>query len=62
VHENLKFLCLKKCHLFSFTKLEDWWAEQVLSGELVSVGLGEEVGKGCGRVNMAQILCTHVCK
>jgi hypothetical protein len=23
---------------------------------------GEEVGKGCGRVNMVQILCTHVCK
>jgi hypothetical protein len=23
---------------------------------------GEEVGKGCGRVNIVQILCTHVCK
>jgi hypothetical protein len=28
-------------------------------GVLVPVG-GEEVGKGCGRVNMVQILCTHV--
>jgi hypothetical protein len=23
---------------------------------------GEEVGKECGRVNIMQILCTHVCK
>jgi hypothetical protein len=23
---------------------------------------GEEVGKGCGRVNIVQILCTHVQK
>jgi hypothetical protein len=23
---------------------------------------GEEVGKGCRRVNMVQILCIHVCK
>jgi hypothetical protein len=23
---------------------------------------GEDVGKGCGRVNMVQILSTHVCK
>jgi hypothetical protein len=27
--------------------------------ELVPV---EEIGRGCGRVNMVQILCTHVCK
>jgi hypothetical protein len=27
------------------------------SGELVPVG-----GEGCGRVNVVQILCTHVCK
>jgi hypothetical protein len=25
-------------------------------------GREEEVGKGHGRVNMVQILCTHVCK
>jgi hypothetical protein len=25
-------------------------------------GSGEDVGKGCRRVNMVQILCTHVCK
>jgi hypothetical protein len=38
------------------------WAEQVMSGELVPVGRGEDVGKGCRRVNMVQILCAHVCK
>jgi hypothetical protein len=25
-------------------------------------GRGEEVGKGCKRVNMVQILCAHECK
>jgi hypothetical protein len=25
-------------------------------------GRGQEVGTGCRRVNMVQILCTHVCK
>jgi hypothetical protein len=25
-------------------------------------GRGEEIGKGCRRVNMVEILCTHVCK
>jgi hypothetical protein len=24
--------------------------------------VGEEMGKGCRRVNMVQILCVHVCK
>jgi hypothetical protein len=24
--------------------------------------MGEDVGKGCRRVNMVQILCIHVCK
>jgi hypothetical protein len=27
-----------------------------------TIGMGEEVGKEHGRVNMVQILCTHVCK
>jgi hypothetical protein len=37
-------------------------AEQ--SGELVPVGVGsgEDLGKGCRRVNIVQILYTHVCK
>jgi hypothetical protein len=30
--------------------------------EVGTSGRGEEVGKGHGRVNMVQILCTHVCK
>jgi hypothetical protein len=25
-------------------------------------GEGEDVRKGCGRVNMVEVLCTHVCK
>jgi hypothetical protein len=31
-------------------------------GVLVPVGREEVVEKGCRRVNMVQILCTHVCK
>jgi hypothetical protein len=35
---------------------------QFLSGGLVSVGGGKDMGRGCRRVNMVEILCTHVCK
>jgi hypothetical protein len=42
---------------FSFTKLEGRRAEQVLSGG--ASGRREDVGKGCRRVNMVQILCVH---
>jgi hypothetical protein len=45
---------------FSFSKLENKRAKQVLSGGLVPVG--REVWKGCRRVDIVQILCTHVCK
>jgi hypothetical protein len=31
-------------------------------GEVGISGRGEEVGKGCGKVNIVQILRTHVCK
>jgi hypothetical protein len=44
--------------LFSFIKLKNRRAEQVLSGGLVPVGGGEKMGKECVRVNMVQILCT----
>jgi hypothetical protein len=36
--------------------------EQVLLRGIDTSGRGEEVVKGCGRVNTVQILCTHVCK
>jgi hypothetical protein len=42
--------------------LESRRAEQVLPGGVDTNGTGEEVGKVCRRVNMVQILCTHVCK
>jgi hypothetical protein len=31
-------------------------------GGVGTSGRREEVGKGCRRMNMVQILCTHVCK
>jgi hypothetical protein len=46
----------QKCHFFSFTKSENRRAEQVLFWR------GEKVGKGCERMNIVQILCTHLCK
>jgi hypothetical protein len=45
--------------------LENRRVEQALLGwgeEVEISGRGEEVGKGCKRVNMVQILCTHECK
>jgi hypothetical protein len=50
--------------LFSFRKLENRRVEQILPG-LGGVGTSgreEEVGKWHGRMNIMQILCTHVCK
>jgi hypothetical protein len=47
---------------FFNTKLENRRAEQVLPEGTGTSGKGEEVGKWWRRVNMAQSLCTHVCK
>jgi hypothetical protein len=47
---------------FFFYKIRE---QKVRTGPVWSVGnsgRGEDVGKGCGKVNMVQILCTHVCK
>jgi hypothetical protein len=58
-------LTKQKHHFFSFIKLENRRDE--LAFYLAEVGSdtsgrGEDVGKGCRRMNMVQILCTHVCK
>jgi hypothetical protein len=52
----------QKCHFFSFPESENGRAEQVLPWGAATSGRGEKVWKGNGKVNMAQILCTHVCK
>jgi hypothetical protein len=48
----------QKCHIFfSF--------REGRTGPVWGIGTSgrrEEVRKGCGRMNMVQILCTHVCK
>jgi hypothetical protein len=41
-----------KCLFYFFTKTENRRAENVLSGGLVPVGGGEDVGRRCRRVNM----------
>jgi hypothetical protein len=47
---------------FSFTKLGNRRAEQVLPGGLVLVGGGRWRRNGIGMVNIMQLLYTHVCK
>jgi hypothetical protein len=43
---------------YHFSKTEDRKVKQVLSGVDTS-GRGEDISKGCRRVNMVKILCTH---
>jgi hypothetical protein len=47
-----KFHTQIKCLFFSFTKSENRRVEQVLPGVVGTIGRGEEVGKGHGRVNI----------
>jgi hypothetical protein len=49
---------------FSFTKPQNRRVEQVLSRNMgVGIsGRGKDVEKGCRRVSIVQILCTHVWK
>jgi hypothetical protein len=52
----------QKRHFFFFIKTENRRAEQVLPGGVGTSGRGEVAEKGCRKVNIVQILCTHVCK
>jgi hypothetical protein len=52
----------QKISFFSFTKSENSRAEEVLPGGVGIRGRGEKLGNVCSRVNIVQILCTHVCK
>jgi hypothetical protein len=51
----------QKCHFFPFTKSENKSAEQVPWGRGDTSRRGKEVEKWHGKVNILQILCTHVC-
>jgi hypothetical protein len=60
---GIAILNKQKCHFsFSFARLENKRAEQVLSGGADTSWRREDVGKWCRRVNMMQILCTCKCK
>jgi hypothetical protein len=49
VSKQLKILSFKqKCHFFSFTKLENRRAEEVLSGGVDTSGRGRKWGKCVG--------------
>jgi hypothetical protein len=66
IHGNVKKLPVQlslttKMSLFSFTKLENRQAEQVLSWGGNS-GRGKDVEKSYRRANIVHILCTQVCK
>jgi hypothetical protein len=63
-HRHSLYSYLKQTKMpffFSFTNSENR-AEQVLSGGVGTSGKGQDVRKGGWRVNMVQILYTHVCK
>jgi hypothetical protein len=55
-----------KCHFFLFFLYiigeQEGGTGLALGAWFGTSQRGEEVGKGCRRVNMVQILCTHVCK
>jgi hypothetical protein len=54
------YLKQTKMSFFFFYRM----AEQVLPGDggVGTSGRGEEKQKECRRVNIVQVLCTHVCK
>jgi hypothetical protein len=54
---------LNKCHFSSVTKSKNRRVDQgPIWVRVGTSGRGEEVGKVCRKVNIVQILCTHVCK
>jgi hypothetical protein len=56
------YLKQTKMSFVFFTKPENRRADGVLYGAVDTSVRDEEVGKGCRRVNIVQILGTHVCK
>jgi hypothetical protein len=58
-------LSKQKCHFFLLFSSYRIREEEGRTGPAWGVGTGrrgEKVRRGCRRVNMVQILCTHVCK
>jgi hypothetical protein len=52
----------QKCHFYFFYKIKEQKGRTGLIRGVGTSGKGEEEGKGCWRVNIMQILYTHVCK
>jgi hypothetical protein len=53
---------IKMSFVFSFTKSEQEDRTGPAWEAVGNSGRQEEVGKGCRKVNMVQILCIHGCK
>jgi hypothetical protein len=47
---------------FIFTKTENRKAKPIFPRREAGSGIGESIRKECRRVNMVELLCTHVCK
>jgi hypothetical protein len=56
------YLKQTKMSFFFFYKIGEQEGRTGPAWGVGTSGRREEVGKGCGRVNMVQILCTHGCK
>jgi hypothetical protein len=52
----------QKCYFFFFYKIREQKGRTGPVWGTGASGKGEDVGKGCRRVNMAQILYIHICK
>jgi hypothetical protein len=58
-HNETPCIAISNKHECLFSKAQDRNVNQVLSGVGIS-GRGEDIRKGWRRVNVAEILCTHV--
>jgi hypothetical protein len=56
------FISYENIKTSSYAKSENRMVEQILPWGVHASGRGEEMEKGCRRVDIVQILCTHVCK
>jgi hypothetical protein len=62
LYSYLKQTKISVFYFYFFTKIKNRRKKQFLSGGGLVPVAGEDVGKGCGRMNLMKILCTHVCK
>jgi hypothetical protein len=56
------YLKQAKMSVFFFFKTGEQYDRTSPVWDVGTVGWWEDVGKGCGRLNIVKIMCTHACK